>query len=362
MPAPYRYFLYPFGIQANDLAALPDTPPVNNSVNYQTGWPDPYELNLLTDPTALPMPRGAMNQLMLDITNNIQEYQQYGAPQWVSGLVFNPVGPVNGYPIFARVYYSGQVYESQTANNTTTPGSDPSWLQVSGNFQGVEPGTVIDFAGPIAPSGYLACTGTTASPITVSRTTYARLLAAITQTQNVTTTLSTTVSGLTGCLETMYINMPIESPNSPSGNYIASITNDTTIVLNAAMTTAGATTIQFFNHGNGDGSSTFTLPSLGYTGTMGTTTNAISGTVSQSPGKITGQSGGEVSHTQTTGELVAHAHGISLFTAAGASPPANVAQGSSSLQTTGGATAATATGSPFNVIGPTLILNKCIKF
>ena len=41
MPAPYLYYLYPFAISADDLTAIPNTPPINGSVNYQTGWTTP---------------------------------------------------------------------------------------------------------------------------------------------------------------------------------------------------------------------------------------------------------------------------------------------------------------------------------
>lgn len=123
MPTPH-YFLYPFGQNADDLTAIPDAPAIDGSVSYYYGWTDPYEYNLLTNPAALPIPRGQMNQLFYDVTLNIQEYQQYGVPAWYSTI---------SYPIYARVYYSNLVYENQVASNTATPGTDISWLVVSGN-------------------------------------------------------------------------------------------------------------------------------------------------------------------------------------------------------------------------------------
>ena len=113
-------------------------------MNYQTGWTDPYELNILTNPAALPIPRGQMNQLFYDITNNLQQYQQYGTPPWFSGV---------SYPLYSRVYYLLQVYESQIGSNTNTPGTDSTWVALGGNVQGVETGTIIDFAGLVAPTG-----------------------------------------------------------------------------------------------------------------------------------------------------------------------------------------------------------------
>ena len=120
-----RYYVYPFGTDADDLTAIPDNAALDGSVSYQDGWTPPYEYNLLTNPAALPIPRGQMNQLFYDITLNIKEYQDYGTPQWV-------VGNTVEYPIYARVYYGGLVYENQVADNTITPGVDSTWLIVSG--------------------------------------------------------------------------------------------------------------------------------------------------------------------------------------------------------------------------------------
>lgn len=351
MPAPYLYYLFPFAISADDLASIPNTPPVDGSVNYQTGWTDPYELNLLTNPSALPIPRGQMNQLFYDITNNLQQYQQYGTPLWV-------VGNTVSYPIYARVYYAGVLYESQTAANTNTPGTDATWVVISGNTQGVETGTVIDFAGLTAPVGYQKCDGSA-----LLRTTYANLLTVLTQSQTVTTSNgSAIVTGLTNCQTTMYVGMHIESANFAGGTTILTVDSATQVTMSTTATAGTSTAIKFFNWGNGDGSTTFNVPDLRYKGVMGS--GGTAGTTTQAPGNVLGQTGGEAQHTQSANELVAHSH-----------PPGsgngfrNSIGGGGSLDGTGGtintvsATTGTnsTTGSAFNVIGPTAIVTKCIK-
>lgn len=168
-----RYFLYPFGTDADDLTAIPDAAAVDGSVSYQDGWTPPYEYNLLTNPAALPIPRGQMNQLFYDVTLNIKQYQEYGNPEWV-------VGNTVEYPIYARVYYLGEVYENQVADNTNTPGTDATWYLISGGGS-VPPGTVLDFAGSgSAPAGFILCDGSA-----VSRTIYSKLFAAISTTWGV---------------------------------------------------------------------------------------------------------------------------------------------------------------------------------
>jgi hypothetical protein len=119
------YYVYPFGENADDLTAIPTPAAGDGSVSYFAGWTDPYELDLLTNPSALPIPRGQMNQLFFDITNNIQEYQQYGAPQWVSAA--QNLGVSLPYPIYATVYHSNILYRNLVAANTATPGADATW-------------------------------------------------------------------------------------------------------------------------------------------------------------------------------------------------------------------------------------------
>jgi hypothetical protein len=142
------YYIHPFGVSADDLAAIPAEPPGDGSVSYLNGWTPPYEQDLILNPlTALPIPRGQMNQLFLDITTNIQQYQQFGTPFWVTASQNESI-PLP-YPIYARVYFNNLVYENQVANNTAMPGTDDTWLLISAAATGVPTGTVLDFAGKV---------------------------------------------------------------------------------------------------------------------------------------------------------------------------------------------------------------------
>ena len=352
------YYYYPFGENADDLPApIPVETDPSGAVSYYQGWTPPYEANLLTDPAALPIPRDQMNQLFYDITFNLQQYQQYGTPNFIT--TSDNQGTPFPYPIYARVYYLGEVWENQEAANTTLPGVDESWSKISGSFTGVRPGTIIDFAGVVTPTAYLDCDGAA-----VSRTTYADLFSALTHVQNVTTTVSATVTGLTNATRRMYPGMHIESPNFAAGTTIASITNDTTVVM-SNVASAGATTIRFFNWGNGDGSTTFNTPNLLYRGTMGD--GGTPGTTAQAPSTgrptgVVGTTGGESQHTQLIAEMPSHNHpGSTVGTSTNTNNGAFVQNSLTNSVANTLDIAAQGGGSAFNVIGPTALVRKCIK-
>lgn len=348
MPAPYHYYVYPFGLNADDLTAIPDSAAGDGSVSYFAGWTDPYELNLLTDPTALPIPRGQMNQLFYDITNNLQQYQQFGSPPWV-------VGNTVSYPIYARVYYLGTVYESQIGSNLNTPGTDDTWLVISGTAEGVPIGSILDYGSPIAPTNYLNCDGSA-----ISRTTFADLLGKISFTEAGTLTNTVnTVSGLTNATTRMYVGMAIEGTNIPSGTTIASIVDANNITMSNTATGSGSSTIRFFTWGNGNGTTTFNLPDFRRATAIGS-----GGSGSSVVGNVVGQSGGEEAHTQSIAEMPAHNHSGSVGGLAATAGSSNGAiQGNTAtsfaqtlqIASQGGGTA-------FNVMQPSLVTFKIIKY
>jgi microcystin-dependent protein len=355
MAAPYLYYINPFGISADDLpVVIPMTPAVDNSVSYFAGWTPPYEYNLLTNPAALPIPRAAMNQLIFDITNNLQEYQQYGTPQWITSIQNG--GSPFAYPIYAKVYYLGIVYENQVAANTATPGTDTTWVAISGDVLGVPTGTMIDFGGVNPPVNYLLCDGSQ-----VSRSTYSNLMKALAQIQTVTTTISAVVTGLTRAQETMYVGMTIESPNFPSGTVINSVDSDTQVTMNNAATISSSTTIQFFNWGNGDGSTTFNLPDRRRRVAIG-----AGSTATLVIGNISGQFGGTETNALTDpSQLPAHNH-----------PGSTVNPGVTSVEGGGGAgpitfsnsgllqnvtVASQGSSAPFSIMQPSSVCTICIK-
>ena len=369
-PVPNPYFLYPFA-SASDGGV--DTIPINNTgadsgtVNYQNGWTPNYEYPS-TNPSSLPVPRPQMNQLFLDITAALQQLQTQGYPLWVAPASGSPLvgGPVS-YPIYATVAYDAgsgiQIWESQIGSNTSVPGADANWLLISGNAQGVPPGTVIDFAGVIPPAGYLSCAG---SNPTAARSSYPRLYAAITQVQSCTTHGTTTLTVANS--QYMYAGMPLEGvgiPTTPTATTIVSITNSTTVVLSAAATNSTTENIRFFNFGNGDGSTTFGLPGMSNTIAMGAYGTAISGNGgvgvgSGSAGGSPGQTGGRTAVTLTNNELPAHVHsGLHPTTGTGAATPgASQSFGTSATANT----ASQGSGNGFNILPQVTLFNKCIKY
>lgn len=103
------------------------------------------------------------------------------------------------------------------------------------------------------------------------------------------------------------------------------------------------------SYGSGDGSTTFNLPNLtGRNIVMASSTIASMDTMNEQ--------GGEVTHTMTEAELVAHTHTtpVTAASAAGASGGGVVA-GTTNSGSTGNTT-------PFNVLDPYIVLNYIIKF
>lgn len=348
------YFYYPFGIDG-DLTAIPITTQPSGAISYQQGYGPDYELDLLTNPDAIPIGRTTMNQLFFDITTLLQQYSQYGVPLFIT--TSQNQGVPFPYPIFARVYYGGLVYENQVAANIVLPGTDDTWLVISGDVTGVLPGVILDFAGFEAPPGYLLTDGSA-----VSRVTYERLMGAITQTQTGTTTNTMdTVSGLTSTAQ-MYVGMSLESANFPPGTTVLTIVDANNITTSANATAGGSVAIQFFNWGAGDGSTTFNIPDFRRKVSIGS-----GGSPSPAPGVngvVVGQFGGEESHVQLVSELATHDHSITtsegnaFYTGPGSG---NALGGAGSVVLSAATIGDTGSNTPFNVMQPSVIVYKIIK-
>lgn len=170
-----KFFIFPFAT-AGDKTAIPDDTQPSGAVSYETGFGPDYQKDLATDPDAKPIPRPESNQLYFDITDAIRQYQTLGVPDFITTA--DNGGVPFPYDIYARVRYDDgggfQIYESMEDTNTNLPSDVASWRVISNNAGGVVTGTIIDFGGTVAPTGYLPCDGAA-----VSRTTYAALFGAI---------------------------------------------------------------------------------------------------------------------------------------------------------------------------------------
>lgn len=159
-----KYFLNPFGT-AGDKTVIPNDVQVSGSVSYASGWGIDYQKNLATDPTAKPVPRSQTNQLMFDVTENIQQYQRHGNPEFITTA--DNGGTPFPYAKYAIVRYddSGvgtnyKLFQSLVDGNTSLPTNAVAWYLLEPWTQGVPVGTIIDFGGASIPVGYLACNGT----------------------------------------------------------------------------------------------------------------------------------------------------------------------------------------------------------
>lgn len=346
-----KFFLYPFAT-GGDKTAIPNATQPSGSMSYNQGFGLDYQLNQATDPQAKPIPRDQFNQLMFDVTDAIRQYQTNGFPDWITSA--DNGGVPFEYPLFAIVRYDAgggvQLYENQVADNTATPGADATWTVISGNVLGVPAGTTIDFSGVVPPVGYLNTDGSA-----VNRVTYASLLLAITFAQIGTLTNgANTVSGLTSTVD-MFVGMAVEGTNIPAGTTVASIVDGTDITLSQNATASGAVSITFFPHGAGNGTTTFNIPDYRRRTLIGS-----GGSASTDPlgiGNKVGQKGGEEGHVQTLNELVSHNHDYNILQNTG-----NQLQGNPGWTTVTGQTGSRGGGQAFNIIQPSAVTRKCIKF
>lgn len=347
-----NYFVYPFGT-AGDITAVPLTaaPAV---LSYQYGFGVDFELPLDTNPNALPIPRSQFNQLMFDITSAVQQYQQTGTPNFI--LAADNLGVAFPYPIYARVRYLGEVYENQVASNTATPGTDTTWTLISGGVDGIRTGTILDFAGVAVPSGYLACDG--ASQL---RASYGALVTALTTVQSgVVTSGSAVITSLPDTSK-LYVGEPVEGAGIAPSSAILSIDSSTQITLNNNATASSTTNLTFWPWGNGNGSTTFTVPNF-----VDNVAAGAGGTLLAAAGKSgVGLSGGAANHTLTISEMPAHNHPgstapVGLNYSAPRSPyllgndQNGFANNAITVASQGGGTA-------FPIVQPTKLVNKIIK-
>ncbi len=132
-----KYIVYPFGV-SGDQTTIPDPTQVSGTVSFQQGWPFNYQRQIGVDPLALPIDRATMNYLFEVITAQIQQYQQFGFPEWITSA--NNGGTPYAYDFGAVVRYSATgnppftTYVSTlagTATNTDTPGATANWQLIT---------------------------------------------------------------------------------------------------------------------------------------------------------------------------------------------------------------------------------------
>lgn len=133
-----KYYRNPFGI-AGDVSPVPDDTQPSGTVSYEQGFPLGYELPQ-TDPAYLDVPRAQTNQIYLDITSNIQQYQQVGSPNFITTVQNG--GTPYPYGIYAVVVYDDGVngprkFMSKKNTNTSLPTVKADWLLIDNTASAV---------------------------------------------------------------------------------------------------------------------------------------------------------------------------------------------------------------------------------
>ncbi len=152
-----KYFKDPFAVDG-DRAAVPDDAPLDGSVSYEIGFGIDYELEQGVDPDALNIPRDQFNQIIYDMTLALQQYQQFGFPDFITSA--DNGGSPFSYSIGAVVRYSNVNYYSLENANTDTPPSS-KWGVVSFASSSQLPGDTQETYDSTLPDGWLWLDGNT---------------------------------------------------------------------------------------------------------------------------------------------------------------------------------------------------------
>jgi hypothetical protein len=121
------YFYEPFAF-IGDKTSIPFPTDSTGLVSFNQGYGPDYALDLNSNPSAIALDRTKDNFLWYSVTNNLQNYQQYGIPEWITTA--DNQGAAFPYDIGATVRYrsgsSGpfQSYVSLITSNTNTPSND----------------------------------------------------------------------------------------------------------------------------------------------------------------------------------------------------------------------------------------------
>jgi len=157
-----KFFKNPFAITGTR-AAIPDTDPGDDSVNYEEGFTLPYQLPK-TNPLSKNVPRDQTNQLYYDITQELQLLQIHGTPDFITTALNG--GVAYSYGIGDRVRYDDgtngpRVFVSRKNANTSLPTVAADWSPVrDAPPVAVAAGTANALTATLVPSLGVVPTGT----------------------------------------------------------------------------------------------------------------------------------------------------------------------------------------------------------
>lgn len=211
-------------------------------------------------------------------------------------------------------------------------------------------GMSIDYNGFDIPAGFLPEDGSA-----ISRTTYALLFSKITSLQpGAIVNGSAIVTGLTSTAN-FRPEMDVTGSGIPLGTNIQSVDSATQVTLSANATATGTIPIRFYLHGAGDESTTFNVPDSRRRVTVG-----AGGDETSVLGNTTGAVGGEEAHTMLLTELVPHHHSFTSYTTADGDNAPRSAQAPDEPHVND--TTDTGGGAAFNIMQPSLIVTRLIKY
>ena len=119
-----RRILRPFA-ESGDRTAIADDTEASGLVSYEQGYPPRYELNPETDPSALRINRARYNQLGHDVSDNIKEWQEQLAPNFITTA--SNGGTAFSYAL-GMVVWDGTGYRRSTsAANTADVTDNANW-------------------------------------------------------------------------------------------------------------------------------------------------------------------------------------------------------------------------------------------
>ncbi len=134
-----KYFIDPFAV-AGDQTPVPDAVQPDGSVSYTEGYGIDYELDPDIEPDALDVERQKFNYQQYVITQNIQQYQQIGVPNFIS--TSDNGGSPFPYDRFSRALYNNGIatlpFISLDNSNTTLPTDNTKWWRDNLNAASIE--------------------------------------------------------------------------------------------------------------------------------------------------------------------------------------------------------------------------------
>lgn len=118
-----KYYITPFAAGGNR-APIPESVQPDGSVSYPSGYGVNYQLDQTTNPNALDVERTLFNELMYDATSNLQYYQNYSVPAFISSA--DNGGTPYPYAKKAAVRFQRSdstygIYQSLADNNIEAP-------------------------------------------------------------------------------------------------------------------------------------------------------------------------------------------------------------------------------------------------